>query len=142
MFLLLNSSLHLIASQISSFYLQPKGNSYSMFWSLLEHLFHLLRSYEIGVCYNLKAKIFFFLFSRWLETFALTYLSIKRFTPVFRDLNTQPYTGECSATTLHKKWNFQLRISSVNLTKSAVSCGFGHIYWRNPPLKTSFFVQC
>ena len=25
--------------------------------------------------------------------------------------------------------------------KSTVSCGFGHIYWRNPQWKTSFFVQ-
>ena len=28
---------------------------------------------------------------------------------------------------LHKKRSFPLRISSVNVTKSAVSCGFGHI---------------
>ena len=28
-------------------------------------------------------------------------------------------------TTLHKKWSFPLRISSVN-------GGFGHLYWRNP----------
>ena len=27
--------------------------------------------------------------------------------------------------TLHKKWSFPLRISSVNVTKSTVSCGFG-----------------
>ena len=26
-------------------------------------------------------------------------------------------------------------------TKNEVSCGFGHIYWRNPWWKTSFFVQ-
>ena len=26
--------------------------------------------------------------------------------------------------------------------KNEVSCGFSHIYWRNPKLKTSFFVQC
>ena len=32
--------------------------------------------------------------------------------------------------TLHKKWRFPLRISSVNLTKSAGNCGFGHINWR------------
>ena len=32
---------------------------------------------------------------------------------------------------LHKKWGFALWISSVNETKSADSCGFGHIYWRN-----------
>ena len=42
---------------------------------------------------------------------------------------------------LHKKWSFPLRISSVNVTKSAASCGFGHIYWRNPQCKSSFFVQ-
>ena len=33
--------------------------------------------------------------------------------------------------TLHKKWGFSLRISSVNLTKSTVFCGFGHIYWKS-----------
>ena len=33
---------------------------------------------------------------------------------------------------LHKKWSFPLRISSVNVTESAVFLGFGHIYWRNP----------
>ena len=43
---------------------------------------------------------------------------------------------------LHKKWSFALRISSVNVPKSARNCGFGHIYWRNPYCKTSFFVQC
>ena len=32
----------------------------------------------------------------------------------------------------HKKWNFSLKISSVNVTKSAVSCRFRYIYWRNP----------
>ena len=30
--------------------------------------------------------------------------------------------------TLLKKWSFPLRISSVNVTKSAVSCGFDHTY--------------
>ena len=32
---------------------------------------------------------------------------------------------------LHKKWSFPLRISSVNVTKSAGNCGFDHIYWKN-----------
>ena len=40
-----------------------------------------------------------------------------------------------------KKWSFPCRISSVNVTKSAVFCGFGHIYWRKPSWKTSFFLQ-
>ena len=34
--------------------------------------------------------------------------------------------------TLHKKWSFYLKISLVNVTKFAVSCGFGHISCRNP----------
>ena len=34
--------------------------------------------------------------------------------------------------TLHKKGSFILRISSVNMIKSAVFCGCGHIYLRNP----------
>ena len=37
-----------------------------------------------------------------------------------------------SAYTLLKKWSFPLKISSVNVTKTAVSCGFSHIYWSNP----------
>ena len=47
---------------------------------------------------------------------------------------------------LHKKWSFLLRISSVNVTdffsKSTFIWGFGHNYWRNPQWKTWFFVQC
>ena len=31
-----------------------------------------------------------------------------------------------------------LRISSVNVTKSAVNYGFRHIYWENPSWKSSF----
>ena len=41
--------------------------------------------------------------------------------------------------TLHKKWSFPLRITSVNVTKSVGNCVFGHIYWRNRYWKT-FFV--
>ena len=33
---------------------------------------------------------------------------------------------------LHKNWSFSLRISSVNVSKSAVSLEFRRIYWRNP----------
>ena len=35
-----------------------------------------------------------------------------------------------------------LRVSWQNPSKSAVSYGFGHIYWRHPQWKTSFFAQC
>ena len=43
------------------------------------------------------------------------------------------------AKTLHKRWSFPLRISSVNVT--SVSSGFRHIYWRNSLWKTSLFLQ-
>ena len=33
---------------------------------------------------------------------------------------------------IHKKWSSPLKISSANVTKSTVSYGFGHTYWRNP----------
>ena len=36
-----------------------------------------------------------------------------------------------SELSLHRKLNFSLRISSVNLTKSTGNSGFGHICWRN-----------
>ena len=43
--------------------------------------------------------------------------------------------------TLHNKWSFPLRIFSVNVTKSEISSGFGHIYWKYPNEKLHFFVQ-
>ena len=47
------------------------------------------------------------------------------------------FGNSCSFQTgaLYNKWSFPLRISSINVTIPAVSCGFGHIYWR----KISFF---
>ena len=62
------------------------------------------------------------------------------FTAVVLNLN-KFVTIDFNKRTLHKKWSFPLRISSINVTKSAVSCGFGYIYWRNPQWKTSVLVQ-
>ena len=44
-------------------------------------------------------------------------------------------------TWLNKKWSFPLRISLVNITRSAGYCVFGQIYWKNSQSKTSFSVQ-
>ena len=41
---------------------------------------------------------------------------------------------------LHKNLSFPVRISSINVTKSTLHCGFAHIYWKNPSWKTSFFL--
>ena len=40
-----------------------------------------------------------------------------------------------------QKMKFSIKHFSVDVTKSAVSCGLGHTHWRNPWWKTSFFVQ-
>ena len=47
----------------------------------------------------------------------------------------------CGTTKNNKKRSFPLRISWVNVTKSAEKCGFGHIYWRILYWKTSFLVE-
>ena len=57
-------------------------------------------------------------------------------------INTAQNDQSIILMTLHKRWSFPLRISSVNVTKFAGTHGFRHIYWRNPPWKTSFFEQC
>ena len=58
-------------------------------------------------------------------------------TDIFREM---PSTyGHFQRVTLYKEWGFPLRISSVNMTKSAISWGFGHNYWRNLKWKNSFF---
>ena len=69
-------------------------------------------------------------------------------TSIFHENRSTHYTTSTSelmcwgrGSSLHKEWSFPLRISSVNVTKSAVSCEFGYIYWRNPQLKTSFLCS-
>ena len=63
-----------------------------------------------------------FLWGKWVQSFNLD--------PFYRKL--------------HKKWSFLLKISSVNVATSAVSCGFacgfGHIYWKNPLMKNFIFL--
>ena len=59
-----------------------------------------------------------------------------------RHFNVEYTWCVCGGFSPHKKWSFLLKISSVNVTKYAVLCGFDHIYWRKSSWKTSFFVQC
>ena len=41
-----------------------------------------------------------------------------------------------------QKMKFSIKDFFCKCDQVAVSCGFGHIYCRNPWWKTSFFVQC
>ena len=46
-------------------------------------------------------------------------------------MSTMTHNNAKQIQTLHKNWSFALKISSVNVSKSATSCGFGHTYRRN-----------
>ena len=63
----------------------------------------------------------------WRETLVVSRLSILRFG-----------IGRVACTAQKLKFT----ISSVNVTKPEGNRRFGHIYWRIPSWKTSFFVQC
>ena len=56
-------------------------------------------------------------------------------------LELRPDSVQILTVLLIKKWSFPLWISSVNVSKSAVSCRFGQIYWIESKWKTSTFVQ-
>ena len=48
---------------------------------------------------------------------------------VYEGYNFSSFDGNKSFTfTMQQKMKFSIRISSVNVTKSAIPCGFGHIY--------------
>ena len=59
------------------------------------------------------------------------YSILTKFSEVFCDFLFLKVGFQALHLPLHKNWRFPLRISSVNMTKSAGNCGFGHIYWRN-----------
>ena len=58
----------------------------------------------------------------------LNFLRVFRSLDSFDTLVLNRFFLKHSALSLHKKSSFPLRISSVNVTKSAGNCGFGHIY--------------
>ena len=106
--------------------------------NFLTSLIKLVLKAKIIICSIIKENLrlkwrasfcHFLLLLSWFNIFLPYGLNHKE-TPLLKETN------------LHKKWSFPLRISLVNVTKSAVSYGFGHIYWSNPLWKTSFFVQC
>ena len=53
---------------------------------------------------------------------------VRNVNPEQHRLELEIRDGDCMVTALHEKSSFPLRISSANVTKSAVSCSFGQIY--------------
>ena len=62
---------------------------------------------------------------KWLWNYLSLYIDLFA-TQIDRQYSN--YVARKSDPALHQKWSFPLRISSVIVTKSAVSCRFGHIH--------------
>ena len=75
----------------------------------------------------------------WIAWLSVHSVSSERFDPKASISLLTKKSCYSSGLPLHKKWSFPLRNSSVSVTKSPGICGFGHICWRNPWWKTSFF---
>ena len=80
---------------------------------------------------NVSLKLFIFFRHHWFakvlktpEKFYLSHLSQRLDLQIARLLNI--FLQVVKKLSLYKKWSFQLRISSVNVIKSASNCGFGH----------------
>ena len=93
------------------------------FWAPVQLVMFSIRIYSIYL--HFKAKIVLF--------------TALRPSNNFFNLKKELVCSEClfknllgTYLSLQKKWSFLLGIFSVNMTKSAVSCGFGHIYWKSP----------
>ena len=116
-----------------------RGNSMSNWWRIHKdvsiELLETVRQLMLMFATNLKKTC-------WFHRLKNRIVKTNREKKLFDDFNNCRFLLERDrAFTLHKNWSFLLKISSVNVTKFAVSCRFGHIYWRNP-WKTSIFVQC
>ena len=105
-------------------------NWHSVYW--IFNCIFLLRAYGVPVSLWNREK------PRLLQSFhtrdAAKTCSIKvsqKAKQVVNMLTTSMDYKKCRPT-LHKKWSGPLRISSINVTKSARNCWFVHIYWRNP----------
>ena len=92
---------------------------------------HLIDLEKMKGWVDLGASQWFWTREPWIGNPASSFVS---FIKTFKVLSQQL----CFNYTLHKKWSFPLRISSLNVTKFALSCGFGDIYWRHPYRKLHF----
>ena len=105
-------------------------SSSQIFWSLFCWQFYIFTakifiSYNalyVNIAFSKDTEVNIILVFATPFSLSLIFSLLKGFTDIMKmEKNTQ-----------HKKWSFPLRISSVNVSKSAVSCGFGRIYRRNP----------
>ena len=114
--------------------------SFLSLWKILNVFknHHLIRKILYGINRTLnvtknnvtKIKIFYLNLKTILRNFStilVTLWSCERLCMVLKRLNTYLVIWLRNALTLHKKWIFPLMIFSINVTKSAVFCGFGHI---------------
>ena len=84
-----------------------------------------------------------FLVSSWVSLVCLRYfvITVSAYNFSLNELLTNKVCGLHQRRTLHKKWSFPSRVSSVIATRSVVPYRFDYIYCRNTKWKTSFFMQ-
>ena len=85
--------------------------------NFLEH--HFYRTHLVAASDSVK-HLWWTAFTKKVKDWKTDFLVLKRF-------NKSSKSCFEFILTLHKKWGFPLRISSVSVTKSPVSCRFGHI---------------
>ena len=101
--------------------------------------FHCAVNVDYAVLYT---KSLFLLISWYSEGFRRKFKSSRALLVVVLE-NPGTISEKIVRQTLHKKWNFPLKTSSVNVTKSAVSCGlriWSHLL-KKSLIETSFFVE-
>ena len=98
--------------------------------------FGILHSTKCGmsnpIWYSWGSSSFWFLLRRYLLTFCHEFMTASNQDTQIAFIRLLRFHKWVSLFTLHKKWSFPLRTYLVNVSKSAVSFGFGHIYWRYP----------
>ena len=113
----------------------PKNTAQNVAWcNLIVYLRFICSIY----CFALSEKC------PYSELFWCTFPRIQTLnTDRIRTLFTQCWLLHCMLNLNHttaQKFNFLLRISSVNVIKSAGNCEFDHIYWINPSWKTFLWI--
>ena len=108
-----------IANQITGFYMKCNTEIKSVNQSFKNHFWFVVDTTSFGT-----SKI-----NNYAESVAWVFLSIYLLVAnvLLLNLLIAIFGWVCTA----QKMKFSIEVSSVNVTISAVSCRFGHIYWRN-----------
>ena len=95
------------------------------------------RCYIFNARWHLVLTMYYLVLSRGISNFCHKVRTASYATSIYHKrvewvIRKYQQRDACNQRRHSKKWSFPLETSSVNVTKSAVSCAFGQIYWENP----------